>query len=67
MRYARSAILFLLPKSKIFRKDEAVGAKALFDIANEVVCITGVSGRLGSEYAKAFLERGAKVVGLDTI
>ncbi len=37
----------------------------LFDITREVVCITGVSGRLGFEYAKAFLERGAKVVGLD--
>ncbi len=41
--------------------------KALFDIANEIVCITGVSGRLGSEYAKAFLESGAKVVGLDML
>ena len=51
----------------MFRGNEVVGMENLFDITREVVCITGVSGRLGSEYAKAFLERGAKVVGLDTI
>lgn len=38
---------------------------ALFDVSNEVVLVTGVAGQLGSEYAKAFLERGARVVGLD--
>ncbi len=37
----------------------------LFDVGGDVVLITGVSGQLGREYAKAFLERGAKVVGLD--
>ena len=37
----------------------------LFDVSHEVVLITGVSGQLGSEYAKAFLQRGARVVGLD--
>ena len=37
----------------------------LFDVGQEVVLITGVSGQLGGEYAKAFLERGARVVGLD--
>ncbi len=37
----------------------------LFDISDEIVLITGVSGQLGSEYANAFLERGACVVGLD--
>jgi NAD(P)-dependent dehydrogenase (short-subunit alcohol dehydrogenase family) len=31
------------------------------------VLITGVAGQLGAEYAKAFLARGAKVVGLDAI
>lgn len=36
-----------------------------FDVSNEIVLITGVSGQLGFEYAKVFLERGAKVVGLD--
>ena len=41
------------------------GVENLFDISQEVICITGVSGRLGSEYAKAFLDRGAKVIGLD--
>jgi NAD(P)-dependent dehydrogenase (short-subunit alcohol dehydrogenase family) len=37
----------------------------LFSVQNEVVVITGVSGQLGSSYAQSFLERGAKVVGLD--
>lgn len=37
----------------------------LFDVSNEVVLITGVSGQLGAEYAKAFLSRGSKVLGLD--
>lgn len=37
----------------------------LFDISNETVVLTGVSGLLGSSYARAFLERGAKVIGLD--
>ena len=37
----------------------------LFDVSNEIVLITGVSGQLGTEYAKAFLSRGAKVAGLD--
>lgn len=38
---------------------------SLFDVSQECVLITGVSGQLGSQYAKAFLERGANVVGLD--
>lgn len=38
---------------------------ALFDVSREIVLITGVSGQLGGEYAQAFLERGACVVGLD--
>jgi NAD(P)-dependent dehydrogenase (short-subunit alcohol dehydrogenase family) len=37
----------------------------LFDVSNEIVVITGASGQLGAAYAKAFLERGAKVIGLD--
>lgn len=37
----------------------------LFDVHHEIVLITGVSGQLGGEYAKAFLQRGARVVGLD--
>lgn len=37
----------------------------LFDVSQEIVLITGVSGQLGAEYANAFLARGAKVVGLD--
>lgn len=37
----------------------------LFDVGGEVVVITGASGQLGSAYAGAFLERGAKVVALD--
>jgi len=37
----------------------------LFDISREIVLITGVSGQLGHEYAKIFLQRGARVIGLD--
>ena len=37
----------------------------LFDVANEIVIITGVNGQLGSSYAKTFLQLGARVVGLD--
>lgn len=37
----------------------------LFDVSNEIVVITGVAGQLGGEYAKAFLERGSRVIGLD--
>lgn len=40
-------------------------ADKLFDVSGEVVLITGSSGQLGAEYAKAFLERGAQVAGLD--
>lgn len=38
---------------------------SLFDVSNEIAVITGVSGQLGLQYAKAFLSRGAKVAGLD--
>lgn len=37
----------------------------LFDVSREIVLITGACGQLGHEYATAFLERGAHVVGLD--
>ncbi|MBY5886389.1 SDR family oxidoreductase [Rhizobium ruizarguesonis] len=37
----------------------------LFDVSGDVVLVTGVSGQLGGEYAKAFLARNARVVGLD--
>jgi len=37
----------------------------LFDVSDEIVLITGVSGQLGGEYAKVFLQRGASVIGLD--
>lgn len=37
----------------------------LFDVSHEIVLVTGVSGQLGGEYAKTFLQRGARVVGLD--
>lgn len=38
---------------------------SLFDVANEIVIITGVNGQLGTSYAKTFLQLGARVVGLD--
>lgn len=37
----------------------------LFDVKSEIVVLTGVSGQLGLEYAKTFLERGSVVIGLD--
>lgn len=40
-------------------------SKDLFDVSACVVLITGVSGQLGSEYARAFLNRNAKVAGID--
>lgn len=38
---------------------------SLFDVKSEIVVITGVSGKLGNEYANTFLARGSCVVGLD--
>ena len=37
----------------------------LFDVSQETVIITGVSGQIGYQYALAFLDRGSQVVGLD--
>jgi NAD(P)-dependent dehydrogenase (short-subunit alcohol dehydrogenase family) len=37
----------------------------LFTVSDEVVVLSGASGQLGSQYACAFLDRGAKVMGLD--
>jgi NAD(P)-dependent dehydrogenase (short-subunit alcohol dehydrogenase family) len=42
-----------------------MSADSLFDVSREVVLITGISGQLGGEYAKSFLQCGAQVVGLD--
>jgi NAD(P)-dependent dehydrogenase (short-subunit alcohol dehydrogenase family) len=39
----------------------------LFSVRDEIVLITGASGQLGISYQKAFLERGALVVGLDIV
>jgi NAD(P)-dependent dehydrogenase (short-subunit alcohol dehydrogenase family) len=36
-----------------------------FDVRPEIVLITGVAGQLGGEYANAFLQCGARVVGID--
>lgn len=48
-------------------KLETMPPDPLFDVSSEVVIITGVSGQLGNEYAKAFLQRGARVAGLDIL
>ena len=37
----------------------------IFSVSREVVVITGVSGQLGLNYAKEFLEQGAIVIGID--
>ncbi|WP_076792511.1 SDR family oxidoreductase [Chlorobium sp. KB01] len=37
----------------------------LFDVSREIVIITGIGGQLGYAYAKALLQRDARVVGLD--
>lgn len=37
----------------------------LFDVSHEIVVVTGAAGQLGLQYCRSFLERGAKVVGLD--
>lgn len=37
----------------------------VFDVSQEIVVVTGAAGQLGSAYAAAFLERGARVVALD--
>lgn len=39
----------------------------LFDVSGQIVLVTGASGQLGHEYAASFLQRGAKVVGLDLL
>jgi NAD(P)-dependent dehydrogenase (short-subunit alcohol dehydrogenase family) len=40
-------------------------ADLMFAVDQDVVIITGVAGQLGHQYAHAFLQRGACVVGLD--
>ena len=37
----------------------------LFTVDREVVVITGAAGQLGQQYTDVFLQRGARVVGLD--
>lgn len=37
----------------------------LFDVTGLTVVVTGASGQLGSQYCRAFLQRGARVVGID--
>ena len=38
-----------------------------FSVVDDIVIITGASGQLGLSYQKAFLDRGASVVGLDIV
>jgi NAD(P)-dependent dehydrogenase (short-subunit alcohol dehydrogenase family) len=39
--------------------------ESLFDVSGEIVLISGAAGQIGGEYANAFVQRGARVVGLD--
>lgn len=36
-----------------------------FDVSGDIAVVTGVAGQLGSQYARALLDAGARVVGLD--
>lgn len=36
-----------------------------FDVTSEIIVVTGVAGQLGAAYARALLQQGAQVVGLD--
>jgi NAD(P)-dependent dehydrogenase (short-subunit alcohol dehydrogenase family) len=40
-------------------------ADPLFDVSREIAVITGVNGQLGAQYTNTFLQRGARVIGLD--
>lgn len=40
-------------------------ANVCFDVSAEIVVVTGAAGQLGATYAKALLESGATVIGLD--
>jgi len=42
-----------------------MGNDKLFDVGNDVVVVTGGAGQLGLQYCRAFLERGARVAGVD--
>jgi len=44
---------------------KVINQDLLFSVKGELAIITGVSGKLGLEYAKAFLNRDAIVVGVD--
>ena len=46
-------------------KERSKEKDVLFDVSRQIVLITGVCGQLGKSYARAFLERGACVVGMD--
>lgn len=43
----------------------STNAESLFAVDRDIAVISGASGQLGSRYAKAFLESGARVVGID--
>lgn len=45
----------------------SINSNTLFNISDEIVIITGATGKLGHSYAKTFLELGSKVVGLDLL
>lgn len=36
-----------------------------FDVSDRIVVVTGAAGQLGAQYARAFLQRGASVAGID--
>lgn len=40
-------------------------AASVFDVSKEIVLVTGASGNLGHHYAQAFIDAGARVIGLD--
>jgi NAD(P)-dependent dehydrogenase (short-subunit alcohol dehydrogenase family) len=54
-----------MPSRALTNNVNSISTESLFSVKDDIVVITGVSGQLGSQYARAFLQHGARVAGLD--